>query len=276
MRDAPKIVGLSAAELRAWLLARMRGEKEDPPVSELHMESPDDYVATLHEQSRNKAFRARLEKAAVAALAEAAQGNLRGGPDARAVRYLAELVDTLEVRAAESTLREIAERGALGGHDDALDADAEELVLFALAGLQAPGELYSKWLAVWQRELPRLWPVVTAGLRISAPERALGILPEAVERARRYHDFPLGDVLWAFATDSIYKPGVVASALAGLSSEGRRRCRDALAALGAEENELDAWLPDRGPEGPRTPAWARLKKGPDLPPRLHDKGKAAA
>ncbi|WP_437753885.1 hypothetical protein [Sorangium sp. So ce1389] len=274
MSNAPKIAGLNATELRAWLLARMRGQKEDPPVSELHMESPDDYVAAIYEQSRNKAFRTRLEKAAVAALAEAAQGNLREGPDARAVRYLAELVDTLELRAAESTLREIAERGALGGHDDALDADAEELILFALAGLQTPGELYSKWLAVWERELPRLWPVVTAGLRISDPDRALGILPETVERARRYHDFPLGDVLWAFATDPTYQPGAFAGALPGLSSEARRRCREALAALGAEKNEVDAWLPDRGPEGPRTPAWARLKKGPDQPPRLYDKAAA--
>ncbi|WP_437935961.1 hypothetical protein [Sorangium sp. So ce341] len=274
MSDASAITGLSAAKLRAWLLARMCGKEVDPPVSELHLESPDDYVATLHEQSRDKAFRARLEKAAVAALAEAAQGNLREGPDARAVRYLAELVDTLELRAAETTLREIAERGAFGGHDGALDGDAEELVFFALAGLQTPGELYSKWLAVWQRELPRLWPVVTAGLRISDPERALGVLPEAVERARSHQDFPLGDILWAFATDPTYAPGAIAGALAGLSKEARRRCRDALAELGAEQNELDAWLPDRDPGGSTTPAWARLKKGPDLPPRLYEKAAA--
>ncbi|WP_437480848.1 hypothetical protein WME75_36410 [Sorangium sp. So ce1014] len=274
MSDASTIARMSAAKLRAWLLARMRGWEQDPPVSELHMESPDDYVATLHEQSRDKAFRARLEKAAVATLAEAARGNLREGPDAHAVRCLAELVDTLELRAAESTLREIAERGAFGGHDGALDHDAEELVLFALAGLQTPGELYSKWLALWKRELPGLWPVVTAGLRISDPERALGILPEAVERARRNHDFPLGDVLWAFATDRTYKPGAIAGALAGLSNEARRRCRDALAALGAEKDELDVWLPDHGSEGSRTPAWARRKKGPNLPPRLYDKAAA--
>ncbi|WP_437925590.1 hypothetical protein WMF37_42105 [Sorangium sp. So ce291] len=272
MSKASGIADLSAAKLRSWLLARMRGQKEDPPVSELHMESPDDYVATIYEQSRDKAFRTRLEKAAVAALAEAAQGNLREGPDARAVRYLAELADTLELRAAESTLRGIAERGAFGGHDGALDADAEELVLFALAGLQAPGELYSRWLAMWKSELPRLWPVVTAGLRISDSHRALEILPEAVERACRYPAFPLGDVLWAFATDMTYKPGVIAGALASLSNEARRRCREALEALGAEKNELDAWVPDRGPKGSTTPAWARHKhKGPDLPPRLHDK-----
>ncbi|WP_437304708.1 hypothetical protein [Sorangium sp. So ce388] len=274
MSKASGIADLSAAKLRSWLLARMRGQKEDPPVSELHMEGPDDYVATIYEQSRDKAFRTRLEKAAVAALAEAAQGSLREGPDARAVRYLAELVDTLELRAAESTLREIAERGAFGGHGGALDPEAEELVLFALAGLQAAGELYSKWLAIWTSELPHLWPVVTAGLRISDPDRALEILPEAVERARRYPAFPLGDVLWAFATDPTYKPGVIAGALASLSNEARRRCRDALSALGAEKDELDAWVPDRGPEGSTTPAWARRKKGPELPPRFHDRAAA--
>ncbi|WP_437677911.1 hypothetical protein [Sorangium sp. So ce131] len=271
MSDAPALTRMSAAKLRVWLLARMRGEEENPPVSELHMESPDDYVATIHEQSRDKAFRGRLEKAIVAALEEAARGDLRKGPDARAVRYLAELADTLELREAATVLHEIAERGAFGGNEGALDSDAEGFVLFALAGLQEPGELWSKWLAVWKRELPRLWPVVTAGLRFSDPQQALAILPEAAERARRFSDFPLGDVLWAFATDPTYEPGAIARALSGISDEARRQCREALAAMGAEEHELALWLPGPGPAKPTIPDWARRKnEGPDRPPRLQE------
>jgi hypothetical protein len=256
---------MSEAKLRAWLLARMRGEQEDPPVSEMHMESPDDYVAVLHEQSRSKAFRARLEKAVVAALEEAAKGKLRRGRDARAVRYLAELADSLELRAAAPILQAIAERGAFGGHDDALDAEAEELVLFALAGLQEPGVLFPKWRAVWERDLPSLWPVVSAGLRLSDPKAALAILPYAVERGESHPDFPHGEVLWAYATDERYGKGEIAAVLERLSPQALQHCRDALTSLGATDDEVESWVP-----APPSGRWLQSKvQLPKDLPRFH-------
>jgi hypothetical protein len=253
MSEVDTLHRMDEARLRAWLLARMRGVEEDPPVSEMHMESPDDYVAVAYEQSRSKAFRARLGKAVVAAIEEAAKGKLRGGRDARAIRYLAELADSLELDAAAPVLHALAERGALGGHDDALDHEAEELVLFALAGLQDPGVLFAKWLALWQRDLPHLWPVVTAGLRLSDPKRALVILPQAVRRGASHPGFPYGEVLWAYATDERYAAGDFAAALTGLPREALLRCRDALRSLGATDAELAAWVP-----APRPRAYPRV------------------
>ncbi len=255
---------LSEAKLRAWLLARMRGEHEDPPVDPSRLESPDDYVEALHEETRDARFRARLEKAIVAALREAAAGDLRGGRDARAVSYLAELVDALELGAATPVLGEVAERGALGGHDGGLDPDAEGSVLFALGGLQKPRVLFDAWLAVWQREVPALWPVVTAGLRLSDAKRALAILPKVVERAKRHPDFPLGEVLWAFATDGQCEAADIAGALRGLAPAARARCRAALEELGAEPAQLDAWLPEI-----TVRAWW-VRRSPRQPPRFDE------
>jgi hypothetical protein len=266
---ASALARLSEPKLRAWILARMRGEQESPPVAEGRLESPDDYLRLVHQQSQDAKFRARLEKAAVAALREAAAGELRRGPDARALKYLAALANSLDLGDAGAVLQEIAERGAFGGHDGGIDPGAEDLVLFALAGLQAPGVLWSGWYTLWQREIPRLWPVVTAGLRLSDPQRALAILPKAVERGESQASFPLGEVLWAFATYDGYQAGEVARALAGLTRESRERSREALKALGAEPQELDAWVPLPGRDrGPDRPLWARRNAGITHPPRF--------
>jgi len=243
MTTASALARLSEPKLRAWILARMRGEHEDPPVDAGRLETPDDYVRVVHHQTRDEKFGTRIEKAALAALREAAAGDLRSGPDARAVRHLAALMEGLELRTATPVLQEIAERGAFGGHERGLDSDAEDMVLFALAGLQGSGTLWLKWKALWQREIPRLWPVVTAGLRLSEPEQALGILLEAVRRAASHEHLPLGEVLWAFATDEDYEEGDIANALEGLSQEERERCREALKTMGAEQEEIDAWVP---------------------------------
>ncbi len=145
-------------------------------------------------------------------------------------------------------LLEIARRGVLGGHHG-IDVEAEPPVLFALAGLQQPGALFEAWLAAWKRDVPGLWPVITAGLRLSDAKRALTILPTAVERAVGHADF-LGEVLWAFATDERYAAADIAGALRELPPEARERSRRALEALGAEEAELAEWLPARV-----VPAW---------------------
>jgi hypothetical protein len=239
-RTPDPLAKLSEAKLRAWLLARMRGEREDPPVEESRMESPDDHVRLAHQQAGDGPFRGRLERAIVAALKEAAGGSLREGRDARAVRYLASLTGDLRLAAAMPILLEIAERGAFGGHDGALDGDAEELVLFALAALQAPAVLWPRWRALWDREVPHLWPVVTAGLRLSDPEQALSILAEAVRRAERHARLPLGEILWSFAMDArdVYRPEALAGALVGLSPEALERCREALRSVGAEGDRL--------------------------------------
>jgi hypothetical protein len=270
---------MSETDLRAWLLARMRGEREDPPVDRSRLESPEDHVRAVHDAAADPAFRGRIAAASLGALEAAAAGDLRAGPDARAIRHLAALADGLALRDAASILQQVAERGAFGGHPDGLDPDAEEMVLFALAGLQPQGALWPGWDALWRNAAPRLWPVVTAGLRLSDPVRALAILPEAVRRAASHASFPLGEVLWAFATDERYTTADIARALAGLSPEERRRCRDALLALGADPGEVDGWLaapsppreqPSQGAQAPRDPLppWAIRRGALTRPPRF--------
>jgi hypothetical protein len=258
---------MSEAKLRAWLLSRMRGERVDPPVSEDRLESPADYVRLVHHTTRDEAFRARLDNAIVAALAEAAKGPMRSGRDARAVRHLASLSASLNLRAATPVLLALAERGAFGGHDRALAPEAEELVLFALAALQDPRVLFPRWLALWKRDLPHLWPVVSAGLRIADPKPALAILPEAVARASTHPGFPLGDVLWAYAADERdpYEEGEIAGALAGLGPEAAQRCRDAVKRLGATDDEIESWVP-----APTLGVWLRPRaQTPADVPRFH-------
>jgi hypothetical protein len=259
---------LTEPKLRALIRARVRGEDADPPVDVSRWESPEDHLLLAHRETSDPKFRARLENAARGALDEAALGDLTGGPDAQAVRHLAALADGLGLEAAAPRLLAIAERGALGGHEGELDPEAEAMVLFALADLQPPKTLFPRWLALWEREIPRLWPVVSAGLRLSDPERALAILPEAVERAGRRGDFPLGDVLWAFATYEGYEAEDIAGALGRLSTADQIRCHEALTEVGSEEAEIAAWLP---PQPARAPAWAAWKRpGPEptRPPRL--------
>lgn len=256
MTTGATLARLSEPKLRAWILGRMRGQQQDPPVDESRLESPDDYFRVIHRETPDARFRARLEKAALAALREAAEGQLQGGPDARAVRYLSALLDGMNLRGAAPVLQKVAERGALGGHLDGLDPDAEQMVLAALAGLQAPDTLWGKWESLWQREVPHLWPVVTVGLRFSNPQRALEMLPEVVRRAASHPGFPLGEVLWAFATDERYAANEFANALDGLTPADRERCRQALRELGAKETELDGWVP--GSTGSVLPIWAQI------------------
>jgi hypothetical protein len=254
---------LSEPRLRAWILARMRGAHEDPPVVESRLESPDDYVLVLHHETKDGHFRARIEKATLTALGEVAACDLRTGPDARALLHLAALVERLELRAAAPILQTIAERGALGGQESELEPDAEAMVLFALAGLQEQKTLWSAWKALWQREIPRLWPVVTSGMRLSDSKKALGILPTAVERAASHAELPLGEVLWA--SDEHYKSEDIAGALQGLSPQSRERCREALRSVGAQQDEIDAWVPV--PAALLLPAWARRSEI-KYPPRI--------
>jgi len=256
---------LTEPKLRAWILARMREEQVDPPIAESRLESPDDYVQAVYEMADEK-FRGRIAKAVLAALDKVAEGNLLGGVDARAVRNLAALVDGLELDKAAPVLQAIAERGAFGGKVGGLDLDAEEMVLFALAGVQPQKTLWKKWLALWQREIPPLWPVVTAGLRLSDAKRALAILPVVVQRAATHAEFPLDEVLWAFATDERYPSGDIAEALEDLSSEERQRCREALREIGAEPGEIEEWLPEEVPDSGPLPWMCRV---PLMPvPRL--------
>lgn len=267
MTTAKALARLSEPKLRAWILARMREDHVDPPIAESRLESLDDYVRLVYQETDDEKFRAKIEKAALAALGEVAEGDLRAGPDARAARNLAALVDGLDLDDAAPVLQAIAERGAFGGNEGGLDPAAEEMVLFALAGLQTPGKLWAKWEALWQQKSPRLWPVVTAGLRLSNAKKALGILPEAVRRAASHAEFPLGEVLWAFATEEQFDSKDIAPALKGLSPEERKRCREALSALGAEQDEIDEWVPIIETASPALLPW--MCKVPPMPvPRL--------
>lgn len=246
---------LAEPKLRAWLLARMREQEIDPPVDLHRLESPDDYPRALHAATRDRELRARLEKVTLTGLREVAAGDLRSGPDACAVRNLAALAEGIELQKARPVLQAIAERGAFGGHSDGLEVEAEERILLALATLQTPGSLWPQWERLWRRDDPRLWPIATVGLRLSDPVRALAILPEVVRRAAADPGFPIGEVLWAYATDERMTALNVSEALAGLTADEKERCRAALRVLGAEDSELAAWLPAAS-EG--FPEWARI------------------
>jgi hypothetical protein len=237
------LANLTEPKLRAWILARMREEQVNPPIAESRLESPDDYVQAVYAMGDEK-FRARIKKAVLSALDKTAEGHLISGADARAIRNLAALVDGLEFNEAASTLQAIAERGAFGGNPGRLDPDAEEMVLFALAGIQPQKKLWAQWFTLWKRDILPLWPVVTAGLRLSDGKRALAILPLAVQRAAKHADFPLDEVLWAFATDDRFDSEEIAEAFEGLTPDERARCREALREIGAEPDEIEEWLPE--------------------------------
>lgn len=96
------------------------------------------------------------------------------------------------------------------------------------------------------------------GLRFSAPARALEILPEAVDRATKHPGFPLGEVLWAYATDDRLTSINIADALSDLSPPAKDRCRAALRVLGAEEADIDAWLAPIPANDSGYPGWARI------------------
>jgi hypothetical protein len=246
----------------------MRGEREDPPISAGRFESPEDFVAVVHQQTTDDAFRARLQAATLGALDEAAVGEILAGADAGAIRYLANLTGALKITAAAPALQSIAERGVFGGHEGVIEPEAEEATLFALAGLQPEKTLWAQWYALWTRGRARLWPLATAGLRLSNPERAIMILPEAVERGIRQPEFPLGEVLWAFATDPRFTAADIASALQRFSEGTSKLCREALKAMGADDDELAAWIPaaKRAQPGPR---WVqRAQPLPARPPPL--------
>jgi len=260
MTTGSSLAGLSEPKLRAWIVARMRGQ-EDPPIDESRLEGPDDYVRAVYQEADAR-FRARIEKAVIAALEEVSAGDLSAGSDARALQHLSALIDGMDLRRAAPRLQRIAEQGVFGGQAG-LDPAAEEMVLLALAGLQAPAILWAKWAALWRQDVPRLWPVVTVGLRLSDPSKALAVVPEAVERAASHPEFPLGEVLWAFATDERYTGNEFAGALAGLSASALERCRVVLRELGATPEELDAWVPR--PAVTTLPDWARVCSMREVP-----------
>ncbi|WP_437894446.1 hypothetical protein [Sorangium sp. So ce124] len=253
-------------QLLDWLLRRMRAEEADPPLSTLHAETPDDYVAVIHGQTTDLTFRERLERAVVTGLEMSGASDVLTTRDAEAVRNLAELALRRRISAAAPVLRRIAERGAFGGRARGLVEIVERSVLFALAGLQERKLLWENWLSLWRQGAPVPWPIIVAGLRLSNPSKATELLPEIVERALSGGRFPLGEVLWAFGTDPVIDAGQIAKALSGLSPEAVARCRRDLEEIGALAEELDAWLPPAVPSV--HPTWARRGHLPRKPPSM--------
>lgn len=258
---------MNEADLRTWLLRRMREEELDPPVSTIHLEGPDDFVAVVHGQTSDPGFRARLAGAIESVLDAISERDLRGGPDALALKSLAELVDRRELRGSSAVLLKIAKRGILGGNDGIIEPRAEEAVLFALASLQQPKVLWSGWKALWLRDRVDLSPVAVTGLRIANPDRAVTMLPEIVKRALASADFPLGEVLWAFATDPNLEDDQIKEAFLRLKKPELQACKDGLRSVGATDDEIRRWLPATTPSV--FPAWARRHQNlPAQPPRL--------
>lgn len=269
MIDLGALTRMSEEELRGWLLRRMRGEEADPPISAAHLEGPDDYVAVVHGQTMDPAFRARLEVVIGQALAEVGKGDLRGGPDAVALKNLAELADRRELRDTLPVLQAIAERGIFGGQAGQMEPRVEEAVLFALAGLQKPRVLWSAWKRLWQGDDPGLWAIAVVGLHGANPDRAVGMLPEIVRKALPSDRIPLGEILWAFGADPSLDAEQLAEALKALSARELRACRRELEEVGATEEEIEEWLPAMPSGVFLFPLWAQRDQVlPSSPPRL--------
>lgn len=275
MIDLAGLEGMDVDALRAWIVRRVRGQEADPPLSPMHQETPDDFIAVVYGQTTKEDFRKRLEAAVVAALREVAKNpDLRAGADADAVRYLASLSQSRELRAAMPVLIGLAERGILGGAERELEPLAERAVLRALARLQPANLLAHHWREVWRARSEgeaELWPVIIAGLRRSVPEQALALLPEIVERSKTSPEFPLGEVLWAFRADPSVGPSRLSKALGALGQAERHRCRQALRNVGASQEQLEELLPPApGPGVQATKPGAWSERGvpmPAAPPR---------
>ncbi|MBK9266419.1 MAG: hypothetical protein IPM54_42360 [Polyangiaceae bacterium] len=246
--------------LTGWLVRRMRGEEADPPLSSMHLETPDDFVAVVHGRTTDAAFRGRLENGIVEALREIAKNpDLRAGKDANAVQHLAALILRRAIRTAVPVLLAIAERGILGRTNREIDANAERMVLMALARLQEPKLLAHHWIGVWCSKDPALWPIATAGLRHSDPEQGVALLPEIITRAKSHRDFPLGEVLWAYRADPRIGPPRLAQELGKLGNWERARCRMALMDVGATAEQIDELLAEQADpddDAADLPTWA--------------------
>lgn len=259
--------------LVGWIVRRMRAEEADPPLSDMHGESPDDFIAVVHGKTTNTAFRTRLEKAIVEALREIAKNpDLRTGPDARAVQHLAMLVLRLAIVAAVPVLLAISERGILGRSEREIDVDAERCVLMALARLQEPKLLAHHWIRIWCGKDPGLWPIATAGLRRSDPERGIALLEEILAKAKTNRGFPLGEILWAYRADPNIGPARLAEELSKYGRPEFARCRMALMDVGATSAEIDELLSAPKPAKKKArdvfPEWASSEADlPTNPPR---------
>lgn len=171
------------------------------------------------------------------AIEQASKRSLKSGKDARAVTWLAALADRLHVQEAYLPLLEIADRGVLGGFKGRLEPDMENIVLYALSGLQKRNTLWERWLRAWGMKTPEHWPVITTGIRMCDPRKAPTILPSAVSRSTTDPKFSLGEVLWSYCTDPKIK-----SIAPFLDEVSLGRCQEALRSVGATEEEITSWL----------------------------------
>lgn len=270
---------MSPEELTSYVLRRVRLEEEDPPLARYHFETPDDFIAVVYGQSKDLEFRSRLEEAIVQALdREAESDDLSLAPDTAAIENLAPLALRQRIKKAGPALLRIAGRGAFGGHAGVLSEQVERSVLFALAGLQEPKVLWERWGDLWERAEPALWPIVTAGLRISNPYRATKLLPDMVRRALAPKGFPVGELLWVFAKDPQIDAEQVRAALKALGADQREACRRGLREVGASEEQIAEWIPRVQPS--TSPGWARPDRQlqgafPQMSRRRHDAGAPA-
>lgn len=214
------------------------------PLSEMHgphWPSPEDDViqayrsADIHEQ--------HAIAAAVVEALRIIRSGMRLPNNVHALRALSCFVDTCDVRAAYQEILAIAECGAFGGKVGGIDEGVEPVVLSALAQVQPHQTLYERWLELWRRDVPRLWPVTTAGLRFADDLRAPEILPLAMARAESHPDFPLGEVLWAFMTSLLSLTGAAQArdAIRALPLARRAQARAALVQVGASHAQLARW-----------------------------------
>lgn len=258
MITARDLEAMDREALERWLVQRVRGEVLDPPLSPRQQETPDDSVLSVHRSAGSEAFRRRLEGAVLGALRTAAErDSWAEGPDAEELVNLAELVQGLDLRDAGEVLGDLAWRRFVLPRGAEMSEAVESSVLYALARLQPPDLYALVWERIWRDGPSRLRALAATGIRRSDPDRALALLPDVVEVARRDPGLPLGEVLWAYRGDARIGPHRFAGALGRLAGPAKERCREALRSVGATGEQVADLLPEApSADEERLPPWA--------------------
>lgn len=188
---------LSAEQLDLWLLERMRGERFDPPIVEMHGELPTTFVEQAIDHG-DPGLQTRLRDAVSRLLGQLVDvGNLREPANATAAGFLCDLAGFFEIGDSASAVLRLIHRSEL----EALDPSLLAAAYTAFAILQPPHTYADEvWMPLWRGNAAKFWPVATAGLRRSDPAKALEILPEIIARGRGT-DYPLGETLYAYLDD---------------------------------------------------------------------------
>jgi hypothetical protein len=208
-------------------------------------EEPVDLLRTLRRELKESTAREAFDRAVVIGLRTLRTQSVHVGKaateiESSALISYASLIQQEKIILTADEIERMAEHTRLFTPVALLDEQLERSVLGALATVQPPGKLTEHWKKLWRNGPPSLQPLATAGLRRSNAKAATDILPEIVQQARHDKDFPLGDILWAYAHDGSCEIGRIGvrDALEKLSLEDRAFAAKALKTVGAEPEEI--------------------------------------